>query len=392
MNSIIIKPGRERSIHHRHPWIFTGAVLKTTGEPTAGEIVHIRDYEGAFLAQAHYNPRSKICARILEFREDIIIDAAWWERMIRASIGRRMELSSETDAMRLVFGEADFLPGLIVDRYGSTLVLQALTAGVENIKGIIAGILHSILKLDDIYERSDAAIRALEGLPESSGPLMGRTPGDVIIKENGIMYSVEPAIGQKTGFFLDQRDNRKIASSYAAGKEILDCFCYSGGFTLSALKAGASSVVSIDSSAEALKLLEENLRINNIPEGICSIQRDDVFTCLRVFRDEGRLFDMVVLDPPKFAPSRQYRNRGMRAYKDINLLAMNILRPGGILVTFSCSGGISAADFRMTVSWAGTDALREVQIVQVLTQATDHPVLLSYPQSEYLKGLVCIVI
>lgn len=398
MNSIIIKPGRERSVIHRHPWIFSGAVQSVGGNPQAGDIVLIRDYKGSFLAQAHYNPMSKICARVLELREDAVIDASWWETMIRASIKRRKVYSPDlkktgSGAGRLVFGEADFLPGLIADRYGKIVIIQALTAGVDKIKGEIAGIFNSILKPDAVFERSDAAVRALEGLPESSGMITGAIgKQDVIINENGILFSIDPALGQKTGFFLDQRENRLLTASYAAGRNVLDCFCYSGGFTLAALKAGAASAVSVDSSAEALDLLVKNLKINNIPDGICTPVREDVFTYLRALRDEGIRFGMVVLDPPKFAPTRKDRDKAMRAYKDINLLAMKILEPGGVLATFSCSGGISPADLRMAVGWAGTDAGREVQCIRALTQAPDHPVRLSYPESEYLKGLICIVV
>ena len=318
--------------------------------------------------------------------------------MIRASVERRRGYSpglkkTAGSAERLVFGEADFLPGLIADRYGKIVIIQALTAGVDKIKGEIAEIFNSILKPAAVFERSDAAVRALEGLPESSGIISGSIGAlDTVINENGILYSIDPALGQKTGFFLDQRENRLLAASYAAGRSVLDCFCYSGGFTLSALKAGAVSAVSIDSSVEALDLLVKNLKLNNIPDGICTPVREDVFTYLRLLRDEGKRFGMVILDPPKFAPTRKDRDKAMRAYKDINLLAMKLLEPGGVLVTFSCSGGISSADLRMAVGWAGTDTLREVQCVRALAQAPDHPVRLSYPESEYLKGLICIVI
>ncbi len=398
MNSIIIKPGKEKSILRRHPWIFSGAVLRT--EPMApgpgpGEIVQIRDHKGSFLAKGYYNPASKICARILEFREDVAIDSAWWESSIKSSIGRRSYLAADSDAMRLVYAEADFLPGLIVDRYGKTIVIQALTAGIDKVKNMIAEIIDSILKPGAIYEKSDPDIRALEGLPPLSGPLSGGSvpaSGDIVITENGIRYIVDPVHGQKTGFYLDQRDNRMILSSYASGREVLDCFCYTGGFTLAALKGGAASAVSVDTSEEALEALKKNLLNNNIPAGRCQALREDAFTLLRKYRDEGRLFDMIVLDPPKFAPSRKHRDKAMRAYKDINLLAMKALRPGGLLATFSCSGGISSADFKMALGWASIDAGREVQAVRTLTQAPDHPVRLSYPESEYLKGHICLVI
>ncbi len=392
MKSIIIKQGREKSIHHRHPWIFSGAIQKTEGNPEAGEIVEIRDSKGAILAKGYYNARSQIQARILEWNEGVEINRDWREKKIRASILKRKNIAG-TDAMRLIYGEADFLPGLIADRYGDYIVLQFLTAGIDRVKKEIVEIIDSILKPKAIYEKSDADVRSLEGLPPSSGLMLGKEVPELLeITENGLKYFVNLKEGQKTGFFLDQRENRKIIMPYAEGKEVLDGFCYTGGFTLSALKGGAKSVVSVDSSAEALGLLEKNLKNNAMTQSQSNIIQADVFTLLRQYRDEERLFDMVILDPPKLAPTKYHRDKALRAYKDVNLLAMRILRENGLLVTFSCSGGVSLADFKMMIGWASIDAKREVQIIRTLSQAEDHPIRVSYPESEYLKGLVCRVI
>ncbi len=391
MNKIILRSGSGKSVLHRHPWIFSGAVAKTEGNPAPGEIVDIFDRDGRYLARGYYNPESRINVRILEWREGIEIDRGWWEAMIKASVSRR-DFIKGTDALRLVFAEADLLPGLIVDMYGRYAVMQALTAGIEAVKGELAGILYSCLDAGAVIEKNDD-VRSLEGLPPSSGILEGgEVPEAVVVTENGLKFIVDPLHGQKTGFYMDQRDNRLITASYAGGMEVLDCFSYTGGFTVSALRAGAKKVTSVDSSAEAVELLKENIKLNGIDESLCTAVRDDAFTVLRAFRDEGRLFDMAILDPPKFAPSKFLRDKAMRAYKDINLLAMKVLKPGGLLVTFSCSGGISPSDFRLAVSWASIDAKREVQIIRTLSQAGDHPVRLSYPESEYLKGLICRVL
>jgi 23S rRNA (cytosine1962-C5)-methyltransferase len=295
-----------------------------------------------------------------------------------------------SNAYRLVYAESDGLPGLIVDRYGDMLVLQSLTAGCERWKEPLADILLEETGLSAIYERSDADVRALEGLPERTGLLRGNPPEKTVITEYGLRFTVDLCTGHKTGFYLDQRQNRLRVRALAQGRDVLDCFCYTGGFTVNALAGGARSVVAVDSSALALALGRENLSINGLKAEAVEWRAEDVFQDLRKFRDEGRSFDMIILDPPKFAPTAAQAEKASRGYKDINLLAFKLLRPGGLLVTFSCSGGIEAALFQKIVASAALDAGVEAQIVEHLSQGPDHPVALNFPEGAYLKGLVCV--
>jgi 23S rRNA (cytosine1962-C5)-methyltransferase len=390
--SLILKPGRERSLLRRHPWIFSGAVGRLDDEPASGATIDLLSATGDFLARAAYSPTSQIRARVWTFSDEPV-NADFFRRKIRAAIEMRRKSKVEglSNAYRLVYAESDGMPGLIVDRYGDVLVLQSLTTGSEFWKETIADILLEETGLQTIYERSDADVRELEGLPPVVGPLRGaRPPSPVTITEHAIRYTVNFAEGHKTGFYLDQRANRLKVRELAQDRDVLDCFCYTGGFTVNALAGGAKSVLSVDSSAEALAMCKENIVINNLPVDRHSSLEGDVFQLLRKFRDENRAFDMIILDPPKFAPTAAQAEKAARGYKDINLLAFKLLRPGGILVTFSCSGGVDSALFQKIVAGAALDAGVEAQIVEHLSQAGDHPVALNFPEGAYLKGLVCV--
>jgi 23S rRNA (cytosine1962-C5)-methyltransferase len=433
MAELVLKPGREKSLLRRHPWIFSGAIQQVDalrqpiGKPRAaqgiapGETIDLLSFNGDFLARAAYSPHSQIRARVWTFDPQEEINPDFFRRRIRAAIQVRETLGLLTtepilrhgsgqapntekknsvnsvvsavnnSACRLVYAESDDLPGLIVDRYGDALVLQSLTAGSEFWKETIADILLEETGLSAIYERSDADVRELEGLGPVVRTMQGPGPqSPVTILENGLKFIVNLSIGQKTGFYLDQCQNRLRVRELSQGRDVLDSFCYTGGFALNAVAGGAKSVVAVDSSAEALSLGRENLRLNGMQAEVVEWREGDVFQMLRKFRDEGRSFDLIVLDPPKFAPTAAQAEKSSRAYKDINLLAFKLLRPGGILVTFSCSGGVDAALFQKIVASAALDAGVEAQIVEHLSQAADHPVALHFPEGAYLKGLVCL--
>jgi 23S rRNA (cytosine1962-C5)-methyltransferase len=387
-----LKAGREKSLLRRHPWIFSGAIQHEDENITLGETVNLLSSSGQFLARAAYSPKSQIRARVWTF-EDEPVDDAFFRRRIHTAIQSRevWGLRRDTDSYRLIYAESDNLPGLIVDRYGDVLVLQSLTAGSEIWKETIADILLEETGLATIYERSDADVRELEGLQPSAGLLRGKLPQlPVTIHENNLIFNVNFAAGHKTGFYLDQRRNRLRVRKLAQDKDVLDCFCYTGGFSVNALSGGAKSVLSVDSSAGALVLCRENVTINQLPADRHTTLEGDVFHLLRKFRDEGRSFDMIILDPPKFAPTAAQAEKAARGYKDINLLAFKLVRPGGLLVTFSCSGGVDAGLFQKIVAGAALDAGVDAQIVEPLSQAEDHPVALHFPEGAYLKGLVCL--
>jgi 23S rRNA (cytosine1962-C5)-methyltransferase len=391
MTTLFLKPGREKSLLRRHPWLFSGAVRSVDGDPAPGATVDLLSSDGKFLARAAYSPHSQIRARVWTFDPDEAVDAEFFRRRLRNAIEARAGLlTAGTDAVRLVHAESDGLPGLIVDRYAEMLVAQFLSAGAETWRETIAGLLVELTGLTTIYERSDADVRELEGLPVRVGPL-GGTPVNprIVITENSLKFNVNVESGHKTGFYLDQRLNRLRVRTLAEGRDVLDCFCYTGGFTVNALAGGAKSVLSVDSSAEALASCHENVALNGLPAAGHAALEGDIFQLLRKFRDEGRSFDLVVLDPPKFAHSAAQAEKAARGYKDINLLGFKLLRPGGLLVTFSCSGGVDAALFQKIVASAALDAGAEAQIVEHLSQAPDHPVALNFPEGAYLKGLVC---
>lgn len=389
---IILRPGREKSLLRRHPWIFSGAVQNVVEEPVPGGTVDVLSTNGDFLARAAYSPTSQIRARIWTFNDEPI-EADFFRRRIRVALLARqmLNVAASTNALRLIHAESDELPGLIVDRYGEVLILQALTTGAEFWKQTLADILLEETGLSVIYERSDADVRQLEGLPEVNGMLRGHFSSSVFsIVENGLQFNVNFAEGHKTGFYLDQRANRLRLRELAKGRDVLDCFCYTGGFSVNALQGGARSVLSVDASAEALSLCKENIALNHLALDQHTSLEGDVFQLLRKFRDEGRTFDLIILDPPKFAPTSAQAEKAARGYKDINLLAFKLLRPGGILFTFSCSGGVGAELFQRIVASAALDAGVEAQIVGHLSQAEDHPVALHFPEGAYLKGLVCV--
>ncbi len=391
--TVILKSGREKPVRNRHPWIFSGAIRRIEGAVEDGDLVRVVDGRGRYLATGYLNRNSQIVVRLLTWNPDETVDTSFWrQRLAQASEGRsRLAQDPATDAYRLVHAEADGLPGLVVDRYGDWLVVQCLTLGMARRRDEIVSILiDSAGPLRGIYARDDADVRRKEGLSLETGLLWGEKPPDLLeIVEQGRRFMVDVRAGHKTGFYLDQRDNRQKASDYCAGAEVLNVFAYTGGFGVYAGRAEARSVVNVDTSVEALSLAEENLALNS-----CTPQEmlaGDAFLILRDYRDQGRGFDMVILDPPKFATSRAQVMDASRGYKDINLLALQLLRPGGYLVTFSCSGLVTADLFQKIVFGASVDAGRDVQILERLAQGPDHPVLLTFPESAYLKGLACRV-
>lgn len=391
MKSIRLRPGKEKSLLKGHPWIFDGAVAK--GGADSGETVRIESHEGRFLAWAAFSPKSRIRARVWSFEESARIDEAFFAERVARAIEARKLWRIESDAMRLIHGESDGLPGLVVDRYGDTLVAQMTSCGTERFKPTLCKVLLSQTGLGKLYERSDGSVRALEGLPESSGWLAGEGPVELLIREHGWRLGLDIARGHKTGFYLDQRDNRQRFFQWTAQRafaQVLNCFSYTGGFTVAALAGGAGFVTSVDSSAPALEQAKAQLRLNGLDDSRTEMLDADVNASLRRFLQEGRRFDAIVLDPPKFAPTSAHAERAARAYKDINRLALQLLRPGGVLFTFSCSGGISADLFHKIVASAGIDAGVDAFISEKLGGAPDHPMTLCFPEGEYLKGLVLV--
>ncbi|WP_093210815.1 MULTISPECIES: class I SAM-dependent rRNA methyltransferase [unclassified Variovorax] len=404
MKTLRLKPGKERSMQRRHPWVFESAIAR--GGADSGETVRVESHDGAFLAWAAFSPVSKIRARAWSFVETQRIDAAFLASVCARAVNARGLFDLQSDGVRLIHGEADGLPGLIVDRYGSgpegVLVAQFLSAGVERWKDALADALLAATGLTRLYERSDASGREREGLKPVTGWLRGEGPTEITIREHGWTLSLDIATGHKTGFYLDQRDSRQRFAELAQHRRfrrVLNCFCYTGGFTVAALAglkaAGAldgAELVSVDSSLPALERARANLALNGFEgQGIKAEFLDaNVNTMLREFVDQGRTFDAIVLDPPKFAPTVAHAERAARAYKDINRLALKILEPGGVLLTFSCSGGISADLFHKIVASAGLDAGVDGYIAERLGAAPDHPMTIEFPEGEYLKGLVVV--
>lgn len=392
MTQLLLKPGRERSLLRRHPWIFEGAVDHIEGRARPGDTVDVIASNGACLARAAWSPQSQIRARVWTFDTDETIDDAFFKRRVAAAVGRReaMPHLAGQDGMRLLHGESDGLPGVIADRYGDTICLQLTAAGSDKWRKAIVGALVKATGVARIYERSDSDVRKLEGLASVTGWVHGDAPdGPLSIEENGVRLGVDVVAGHKTGFYLDQRDNRLLTRALAAGKSVLNCFCYTGGFSLQALAGGAASVLSIDSSGPALAGARANLAMNpQLDASRAEWQEADVFDALRAFRKEGRKFDLIVLDPPKFAPSAAHAERAARAYKDINMLGFRLLNPGGYLLTYSCSGGIGIEMFQKIVASAAVDAGRDARILQRLSAGPDHPIALHFPEGEYLKGLL----
>jgi len=389
MNTLILKPGKDKSLRRRHPWIFSGAIARVNGEPLAGETVEVRAAQGELLAVAAFSPHSQIRARVWAWDDSPIEEKFFHQRITQAVASRSALFQRDiTDAVRLVHGESDGLPGVIADRYGSTVVLQVLSAGADLWREAIADALATQEGVERIWERSDAEVRALEGLEPRIGLMRGRpAPGQVTVHEHDLAFSIDVEQGHKTGFYIDQRDNRLLLRSLARDRDVLDCFSYTGGFAVNALAGGACSVTAIESSAFALEQARANAASNRTPDA--EWVEGDVFQTLRRFRDERRQFDLIVLDPPKFAPTAAHAAKAARAYKDINLLAFKLLRPGGVLMTFSCSGGISSDLFQKIIAGAALDAGVDARVENWLHAAVDHPVALNFPEGEYLKGFLC---
>ncbi|CAN5463919.1 class I SAM-dependent methyltransferase [soil metagenome] len=391
MKTITLRDGKERSLQRRHPWVFENSINK--GKADSGETVRVQAGDGSFLAWGAFSPASAIRVRAWSFNGDERIDAGFFEHRVKAAAAVRARLNEPSDSVRLVHGESDGLPGLIVDRYGDTLVAQFLAAGAERWKNEIADALLRVTGLSRLYERSDASGRSLEGLEAKAGWLRGSGATDLVINENGHKFNVDIATGHKTGFYLDQRVNRRrfeeLVKQFKLQK-VLNCYCYTGGFTVAALAGGATSVVSVDSSGPALEKAKANVLLNGLSVGGSEFVDADVNAYLRVLIEQGRHFDAIVLDPPKFAPTVAMAERAARAYKDINRLAFKLLQPGGVLMTYSCSGGVSADLFHKIVAGAGLDANADGSIVERLGAAPDHAMTVTFPEGEYLKGLVII--
>ncbi len=394
MPEIRLKKGKDKAARQLHPWVFSGAVDFIKGKPDNGDIVTVTDHAGTFLAKGFYNNQSRVAVRLLEWNPDTEINEEWWRSRVRKSLEARKPLlnSTETNTCRLIFSEADFLPGLIADRYGDYISVQILTSGVEKIKGILLDELQQQLNPKGIFDRSDASARAHEGMDASHGSLFGNEPPQYVeVIENGIKYLINIAEGQKSGFFCDQRDNRRIVAEHSEGKRVLDCFSYSGGFSLNGLKHGASEVISVDSSPLAIETLNKNILLNGFEQLNHRAIQSDVNKQLRVFKENDEKFDVIVLDPPKYAPSRSALDKASRAYKDLNRIGMSLLNTGGLLATFSCSGAVDISLFKQILAWAALDAGKDIQFIHQFCQPEDHPVRASFPEGEYLKGLLCRV-
>ena len=391
MNRLILNKGRDKAVQRGHPWIFSGAVQDLEGDPQPGETIAVNDHNGDFLALAAYSPTSQIRARLWTRDPAETVDEDFFRKRIQeaAALREKWINPSETSAFRLIHAESDSLPGLVVDQYNQTLIIQILSAGMERWRDTIVALLAKVLDPECVFERSDVAVRDLEGLKERIGVCYGTLPDQpMVIRENGLKFKVNLITGQKTGFYLDQRENRQFCREIARDKSVLNCFAFTGGFTVYSLAGGAQSVLSIDSSEEALALARENIALNVQPQDRCQWIIGDVFEELRTLRDRGKTFDLVILDPPKFAPTASQAQRAARGYKDINLFGFKLLNPGGILMTYSCSGGIDESFFQKIVADAALDAGVDARILYRLSQAPDHPTHLAFPEGSYLKGLV----
>lgn len=393
-SSVTLHPGREKSLLRRHPWIFASAIDQIKGRMNLGDTVDIYSHDNTWLARGAWSPHSQIQLRVWTFAQNESIDNGFFQRRIARAYKAREDLIARDGltGYRLIAAESDGLPGVTIDVYANVLVCQLLSAGAEKHRDKIVWALQKQFPLHGIYERSDVSVRKKEGLEEITQVLAGEIPDEIVIEENGIKVIVNVKRGHKTGFYLDQRDNRAIAAQYAKDRDVLNCFCYTGTFSSYALAAGAASVTSIDVSDLALDTAKRNIEINGLDVSKCEFINQDVFQALRDYKAQERHFSQIILDPPKFVDSKASLNRACRGYKDINMLAIQIMRPGGILATFSCSGLMPFDLFQKVVADAALDAGREVQIIQRLSQAPDHPVATNYPEGFYLKGLICMVL
>lgn len=388
---VILKKGRDKNIRARHPWVFSGAIQRTQGEPQLGETVEVCAASGDVLGMGAWSPASQIQVRMWSIGKTKINREFFIHRVQTAQARRNaLGIPEHNTAYRVINAESDGLPGVVVDRFGDWLVVQCLTAGAEHWKATLTEVLAECLPCKGIYERSDVDVRKKEGLSPSTGVLWGDEPPETLtITEEDRYYSVDIQRGHKTGFYLDQRDNRSAVQRYTAHKTVLNCFSYTGGFAIAALHGGATHVTNIDSSQPALDLAAEALKQNGFTQSQYTNVCGDVFKLLRQYRDEGQQFDAIVLDPPKFAENRNQLNKAARGYKDINLLGFKLLKPGGLLFTFSCSGLMDSALFQKIIADAAVDAGCEAHIIRKLDQASDHPTHLAFPEAYYLKGLVC---
>lgn len=396
MADLILKKGKERSLLRRHPWVYDTAVQRLQGKAKSGDTVRVLSHDGRFLAWAAYSKDSALRARCWTFNEEEKIDSDWIENKIHKALSARAALFTRTNAVRVIFGEADQLPGLVVDRYGDWFVTQFQAAGVEAFRDVIADCLMKEPGIRGVFNRSDAATRHREGLELRVELLRGeQPPQEIEVTEDGVRYGVDVRIGHKTGFYIDQRENRFLAQRLAKefkqkhgrGMRALNCFCYTGGFSLALLAGGAQEVVSVDSSAEALAMAARNAERNGFDEQSARWVQADVFEYLRQARENGEMFDLVILDPPKFASSHRHIDRAARAYKDINLNGLRLVAPEGELLTFSCSGAMDVDLFQKVIAGAVIDSKREAWMIARLGAGADHPLMMTCPEGEYLKGL-----
>lgn len=392
---IILAKGREKSLLRRHPWIFSGAIERVEGKPLSGETLDVFDKGGNWLARAAWSADSQIRGRVWTFNRDEQIDQDFFVRRLQQAQQWRNVVAARDDltGYRLIAGESDGLPGITIDRYDNFLVLQLLSSGAEFQRLNLMNALRECYPECNIYERSDVAVRKKEGLKQVTGLLHGEEPPKLLpIRENGVQILVDIKEGHKTGFYLDQRESRLAASRYVNGKKVLNCFCYTGAFGLFALKGNCKQVVNVDVSQPALDIARQNAELNGFDMSRAEFVRADVFKLLREYREQGEKFDVIIMDPPKFIENKGQLAGGCRGYKDINMLAMQLLNPGGTLLTYSCSGLMESGLFQKILADAALDAKREVQFVEQFTQAADHPVLSTYPEGLYLKGFACRVI
>ena len=391
---LFLAKGREKSLLRRHPWVFSGAVTRVEGKANSGDTIDILDSHGKWLARGAYSPSSQIRARVWTFRQDEDIDIEFFVRRLQQAQSWRNWIAKRDglDGYRLIAGESDGLPGITIDRFQNFLVLQLLSAGAEYQRAPLLAALQKCYPECAIWDRSDVAVRKKEGLELTQGHVIGAEPPALLpIQEHGMSLLVDIKQGHKTGFYLDQRDSRLAARKYAEGRKVLNCFSYTGAFAVSALMGGCEKVTNVDTSQDALDIARQNVELNNLDLSKAEFVREDVFQLLRKYRTEGVQFDMIVMDPPKFVENKSQLASACRGYKDINMLALQLLRPGGILLSFSCSGLLPTDLFQKILADAALDANREIQFVEQFRQAADHPVIGSYPEGLYLKGFACVV-
>ncbi|BEM22759.1 TPA: 23S rRNA (cytosine(1962)-C(5))-methyltransferase RlmI [Serratia marcescens] len=391
---LFLAKGREKSLLRRHPWVFSGAVQRVEGKAHSGETIDILDSQGKWLARGAYSPESQIRARVWTFQPDEEINIDFFIRRLQQAQSWRDWVAQRDglDGYRLIAGESDGLPGITIDRFQNFLVLQLLSAGAEYQRPALLSALQHCYPECSIYDRSDVAVRKKEGLPLAQGPVLGDLPPELLpITEHGMKLLVDIQQGHKTGFYLDQRDSRLAARNYSAGRRVLNCFSYTGAFAVSALMGGCAQVISVDTSQAALDIARQNVELNKLDLSKAEFVRDDVFQLLRNYRTQGEKFDLIIMDPPKFVENKNQLASACRGYKDINMLALQLLNPGGILLSFSCSGLMPTDLFQKILADAAVDAGRDVQFIEQFRQAADHPVIATYPEGLYLKGFACRV-